>query len=389
MTSRSGTRSATTLPAGSRTGASRLLLLCAAASLAASPAPAYSILSHEALVDAAWDSSFLPRLRERFPDASPDQLQRARAYAYGGCLIQDMGYYPYGNRLFTDLTHYVRAGAFVSALVAEATDLDEYAFALGAAGHYAGDGDGHAIGTNRAVPISYPALRRKFGDVVAYGEDPMAHVRVEFGFDVVQVAAGRYHSASYMDFVGFEVARPLLERAFRRTYGLEMKDLFTDLERAVGTYRRAVSRVIPELTRTAWERRQDEIRRLDPQASEANFLFRLPRSEYRRRFGTRYEEPGVLTRVVAFLARVVPKTVVRGIQFGLGLQLATLALKDYVWAEGAAGYVLAAIAFAATVALLVMVPLGDTVNEDAARAGDAAMQTTEPPIPTATPTRPA
>ena len=307
MTSRSGTRSATTLPAGSRTGASRLLLLCAAASLAASPAPAYSILSHEALVDAAWDSSFLPRLRERFPDASPDQLQRARAYAYGGCLIQDMGYYPYGNRLFTDLTHYVRAGAFVSALVAEATDLDEYAFALGAAGHYAGDGDGHAIGTNRAVPISYPAPRRKFGDVVAYGEDPMAHLRVEFGFDVVQVAAGRYHSASYMDFVGFEVARPLLERAFRRTYGLEMKDLFTDLERAVGTYRRAVSRVIPELTRTAWERRQDEIRRLDPQASEANFLFRLPRSEYRRRFGTRYEEPGVLTRVVAFLARVVPK----------------------------------------------------------------------------------
>jgi Zinc dependent phospholipase C len=302
MTSRSGTRSATT-----RRGASRLLLLSAAAWLAASPAPAYSILSHEALVDAAWEASFLPRLRERFPSASEDELQRARAYAYGGCLIQDMGYYPYGNRLFTDLTHYVRAGAFVSALVAEAGDLNEYAFALGAAGHYAGDGDGHAIGTNRAVPLSYPALRRKYGDVVAYAEDPMAHVRVEFGFDVVQVATGRYRSAAYMDFVGFEVATPLLERAFQRTYGLEMKDLFTDLEQAVGSYRFAVSRVIPELTRTAWERRQDEIRRLDPQANEANFVFRLPRSEYRRRFGTRYEEPGVLTRVVTFLARVVPK----------------------------------------------------------------------------------
>jgi zinc dependent phospholipase C len=308
MTSRSGTRSGTTRPTASgRTGAGRLLLLSAAVWLAAAPAPAYSILSHEALVDAAWDDSFLPRLRERFPSASDDALQRSRAYAYGGCLIQDMGYYPYGNRFFTDLTHYVRAGAFVSALVAEAADLDEYAFALGAAGHYAGDGDGHAIGTNRAVPLAYPALRRKYGDVVAYAEDPMAHVRVEFGFDVVQVAAGRYRSAAYMDFVGFEVATPLLERAFRRTYGLEMKDLFTDLDRAVGSYRRAVSRVIPELTRVAWQRRGEEIRRLDPQASEANFVFSLPRAEYRKRFGTRYEEPGVLTRIVGFLARVVPK----------------------------------------------------------------------------------
>ena len=310
MTSRSATRSATTLPAASRRvgGAGRLLVLSAVAWLpAAPPAQAYSVLSHEALVDAAWDSSLLPRLRERFPGASPDQLQSARAYAYGGCLIQDMGYYPYGNHLFTDLTHYVRTGAFVAALVAEAADLNEYAFALGAAAHYAGDGNGHAIGTNRAVPLSFPQLRRKYGDVVAYADDPMAHIRVEFGFDVVQVAAGRYGSPAYMDFIGFQVATPLLERAFRRTYALEMKDLFADLDHAVGSYRWAVSRLIPELTRVAWRRRQDEIRRLDPQASEANFVFTLPRSEYRRRFGTRYREPGLLTRMVMFLARVMPK----------------------------------------------------------------------------------
>jgi hypothetical protein len=258
-------------------------------------------------VDAAWEQSLLPRLRERFANASEEQLARARAYAYGGCVIQDLGYYPFGSRLFTDLTHYVRTGAFVSALVAESASLEEYAFALGAAGHYAGDGDGHAMGTNRAVPLAYPALRRKYGNVVTYADDPAAHLRVEFGFDVVQVATGRYRPAAYMDYVGFEVARPVLERAFRRTYGLELKDLFTDLDRAVGTYRRAVSRVIPEMTREAWKRRREEIQRLDPQATEASFVFRLARADYNRRFGTRYQEPGLLTKFVGFLVRVVPK----------------------------------------------------------------------------------
>jgi hypothetical protein len=283
------------------------LPLFLAASLLAPPADAYSVLSHEALVDLAWEGSLLPRLRERFPEASAEQLQKARAFAYGGCVIQDLGYYPFGNRLFTDLTHYVRTGAFVSALVAESTSLEEYAFALGAASHYSGDGNGHALGTNRAVPLANPDLRRKYGNVVTYADHPAAHVRMEFGFDVVQAAAGRYRSAAYMDYIGFEVATPLLERAFPRTYGLEMKDLFTDLGRAVGSYRRSVSRVIPEMTREAWKRRQDEIRRLDPQASEARFVFRLPRSEYDRRFGTRYREPGFLAKAVGFLVRIVPK----------------------------------------------------------------------------------
>jgi hypothetical protein len=218
-----------------------------------------------------------------------------------------MGYYPYGNRLFTDLTHYVRAGAFVSALVAEAGDLNEYAFALGAAGHYAGDGNGHPMGTNRAVPLAYPRLRRKYGDLIAYADNPQAHLRVELGFDVVQLATGRYRAPAYLDLIGFEVATPLLERAFQRTYGLEMKDLFTDLGRAVGSYRRTVSYLLPEMTRLAWKSKQEEIRQLDPSASEANFVFRFPRSEYRRRFGARDPEPWLAERVAAFLARVLPK----------------------------------------------------------------------------------
>ena len=283
------------------------MLLSAAGWLLAAPAGAYAVLSHEALVDAAWDPAILPRLRERFAGASEDQLKRARAFAYGGCVIQDMGYYPYGNRLFTDLTHYVRTGAFVSTLVAEASDLDELAFALGALAHYAGDGNGHPIGINRAVPLAYPRLRRKYGDLIAYADDPQAHLRVELGFDVVQMATGRYRAPAYVDLIGFEVSTPLLERAFRRTYGLEMKDLFPDLARAVGSYRRTVSYLFPELTRIAWKSKKEEIRQLDPTASEANFVFRFPRSEYERRFGTRSPKPGLLERAARFLAGVLPK----------------------------------------------------------------------------------
>ncbi|MDB5269961.1 MAG: transporter [Hymenobacter sp.] len=58
-----------------------------------------------------------------------------------------------------------------------------------------------------------------------------------------------------------------------------------------------------------------------------------------------------VTGLIDGLARLVPKAVVRGIQFGLALQLATLALTKYVGADGAAGYALAAAAFAVTVVL--------------------------------------
>jgi len=163
------------------------------------------------------------------------------------------------------------------------------------------------MGTNRAVPLAYPRLRRKYGDLIAYADDPKAHLRVELGFDVVQLATGRYRAPAYVDLIGFEVSTPLLERAFLRTYGLEMKDLFTDLDRAVGSYRRTVSYLLPELTRIAWKSKQEEIRQLDPSASEANFVFRFPRAEYERRFGARSPKPGLIERMARFLAAVLPK----------------------------------------------------------------------------------
>lgn len=59
-----------------------------------------------------------------------------------------------------------------------------------------------------------------------------------------------------------------------------------------------------------------------------------------------------VTGLIDWLARVVPKNVIRGIQFGLGLQLATLALKDYVQSDGVSGYWLAGAAFVLAVIFL-------------------------------------
>ena len=161
----------------------------------------YSVLTHEAIIDAAWKDSIVPVLLKRFPNATPEQLLQAHAYAYGGAIIQDMGYYPFGNAFFSDLTHYVRSGDFVLALIEESRDLNEYAFALGALAHYAADASGHPIATNRAVPMMYPKLARKYGPVVTYEDQPSAHAKVEFGYDVDQVAEGSYAPKAYHDFI--------------------------------------------------------------------------------------------------------------------------------------------------------------------------------------------
>ena len=146
-----------------------------------------------------------------------------------------MGYYPFGSHFFSDLTHYVRSGDFVAALINESQDLNEYAFALGALAHYAADNAGHRMATNLSVPILYPELGTKFGKSVTYWDNPDSHIRTEYGFDVWQVSQGRYAPDGYKAFIGFEVSKPLLERAFRDTYGLEKKDVFGNLDLALGS----------------------------------------------------------------------------------------------------------------------------------------------------------
>jgi hypothetical protein len=266
----------------------------------------YSLLTHEEIVDLAWEDQIEPLLHQRFPDATEDELTEAHAYAYGGCVIQDLGYYPFGSKDFSNLVHYVRSGDFVVALLNDAQDVDEYAFALGALAHYVSDTEGHPA-VNRAVALEYPKLRAKFGNDVTYEDNHRAHIRTEFGFDVVQVAKNRYTSDSYHNFIGFQVSRPLLERAFRQTYGIELGDAFGSVNLAFGTYRRSVSTIIPEMTRVALLTKRADLVRENPGFNERKFLYRLSRSEYEKEWGTQYRKPGLGARILAFFVRVLPK----------------------------------------------------------------------------------
>jgi hypothetical protein len=267
---------------------------------------AYSVLTHEEIVDLLWTEQIQPLLLKKYPDLSADDLRVAHAYAYGGCLIQDMGYYPFGSRFFSDLVHYVRSGDFVAELLSESTDANEYAFALGALGHYASDITGHPF-VNTAVAQEFPKLRKKYGNAVTFAQDPKAHIRTEFGFDVVQVANQRFSSDSYHDFIGFQVSKPLLERVFRKTYGIELKDVFFSLDLSIGSYRRSISTVIPEMTRVALLLKKDVLVQENPTASKTKFLYNLNRSDYEREWGKTYQKPGLGARMFAGLFRILPK----------------------------------------------------------------------------------
>jgi hypothetical protein len=246
-------------------------------------------------------------LLKRFPDATDEQLKEAHGYAYGGAIIQDMGYYPHGSFFFSDLTHYVRSGDFVLALLRDSKDLDGYAFALGALAHYAADTDGHAIGTNRAVPLLYPKLKRKYGDTITYEQDRLAHVKTEFGFDVLEVAQGRYAPDNYHDFIGFGVSTPLLEQAFQETYGLDLKVVLSDEDKVLGSYRYDVSRLLPEATRVAWSLKKNDIQKDQPGVTRRKFLFNLSRASYQKNWGKQYQQPSFGERFLAFLIRILPK----------------------------------------------------------------------------------
>lgn len=268
--------------------------------------PAYSVLTHEEIVDLLWQDRIEPLLKQRFPEATDEDLRKAHAFAYGGCVIQDMGYYPFGNKQFSDLTHYVRSGDFIVNLIQQSSDLNEFAFALGALSHYAADTMGHPT-INRVVTIEFPKLGKKFGERATYADSPKSHIRTEFGFDMVQVAKNRYTSDRYHDFIGFEVSKDQLNRAFLQTYGLQLNDVFGDPDLAVGTFRRAISLVIPEMTRVALLARKQAIVRDTPNFHKKKFLYYLSRKQYEKEWGKGYRKPGTGTRILAFFLRLVPK----------------------------------------------------------------------------------
>ena len=274
--------------------------------LSSSSSPAYSVLTHEEIVDLLWTDDLRPLLLKRFPSLTEDQLKEAHGYAYGGAVIQDLGYYPFGSVEFSNLVHYVRSGDFVRELLLQSQDANEYAFALGALAHYASDIAGHPA-VNQAVSIQYPKLRAKYGNFVRYAQDHTAHLKTEFGFDMVQVAKNRYASQQYHDFIGFQVSKPLLERTFPIVYGVELKEVLAHEDLAVGSYRFAVSRMIPQMTQIALRTHKKDTMRETPNFAKKKFLYRLSRSEYEKEWGKDYTKPDFGTRVWSAILRYMPK----------------------------------------------------------------------------------
>lgn len=267
---------------------------------------AYSVLTHEQIVDLLWTDQIKPLLLARYPGLTDDQIRDAHAYAYGGAVIQDLGYYPFGSKEFSDLVHYVRSGDFVIELLRESQDVNEYAFALGALSHYASDISGHPF-VNQAVSIEYPKLRARFGKFVLYAQGKTEHIRTEFGFDMAQVAKERYAPQQYHDFIGFNVSKELLERVFPVVYGLQLQDVLPHEDLAIGSFRYSVSSLIPHMTQVALRTHKKEIMKETPNFAKKQFIYRLKRSDYEKEWGKNYQKPGFGVRFLAFLLRFLPK----------------------------------------------------------------------------------
>jgi hypothetical protein len=268
---------------------------------------AYSVFTHQELIDLAWSDSIRPLLLAKFPGATEEQLREAHAYAYGGSAVQDMGYYPFGKQIFSNLTHYVRSGDFVAWLLNNARSLDEYAFAIGALSHYVGDSIGHSEAINRATAVEFPKLANRFGPSVTYDESPHGHIRTEFAFDIAELSDGDFPSAAYLRYIGFKVPRKFLEEAFQKTYGFDIHELLGRAHPALRSYRTAVRSFIPAFAEAEVVlHRHRFVSHID---SEADRIFRerLARTAYERRWKHTGKGPGVKAHLLAVLVFIVPK----------------------------------------------------------------------------------
>lgn len=268
---------------------------------------AYSVLTHMAIIDRCWEPSIRPLLQKKYPHSSPEELKKAHAYVYGGAIMPDMGYYPFGTVFFTNLVHYVRTGDFVENMISEAKDLDEYAFALGSLCHYYADIYGHSIGVNPAVPLVYSKLKEKYGDTVYYEENKVSHMRMEFGMDVLQIAKGNYAPQDYHDFIGFKVSQPVLERGFFKTYGIDIKDIFKSLPLAIGTFRFTVKNLFPVFTKIAWANKSSQIKKANPAATKKSFSYSMSRKEYYADKEQKDDKPGFFAGTFSWVIKFLPK----------------------------------------------------------------------------------
>lgn len=276
--------------------------------LAAPFCSGYSFLTHETIIDIAWDASIKPLLLARYPNATPIELRNARAYAYGGSTIQDAGYYPFGKPLFSDLTHYVRSGDFVTNLIHESRNINELAFALGALSHYVGDTVGHRYAVNISVPQEFQNLNDKYGPVVTYEEDPYAHIRTEFAFDVDQLGHGRFAPSGYFRHVGFKVPIPLVERAFYDTYGLSLHSIIGDEHASFRIYRFSVRTLLPRVGYAEVLLHRKQFPPDEDNADFQEYAARLKATDAAAHWEKyRKHKPSFLTRVFAVAIFITPK----------------------------------------------------------------------------------
>jgi len=272
------------------------------------PGHSLGVLSHEAVIDAMWDKSIVPILKTRYPDATADEINIAHSYAYGGAVAPDMGYYPWGSKLFTNLVHYVRSGDMVMALFKDADNLNAFAFALGFLSHYTADNYGHPLATNRSVTLVYSKLRKKYGNVITYAQNEIGHIRMEFGFDVLETEKGNFASKSYHDFIGFKVDTTVLARAFLETYGLDIDEVFNNhLAWSVEVFRYVVASIFPLITKSAWAHYRSDILKKDKTITAKEFRYKMHIREYNKEFGKGYKHPGFFPSVLSFVITVLPK----------------------------------------------------------------------------------
>lgn len=267
----------------------------------------YSILTHEAIIDASWESAILPLLKKKFPQADEKDLKKAHAYAYGGAIMPDMGYFPFGSKRFTDMVHYVRTGDFVQTLIDSARDVKELAFAYGALAHYFGDKIGHSHAVNRCIHMVYPDATQDSPsrDTITYEQDKLSHRRLEFGYDVIQVARGNYAHEAFHNFIGFKISDDLLRRAFKATYGMELSEIFPSFFTAVPSLRFSVKRMFPRITKAAWVTKRKEIEKNKPGITGKQFIYHMPFRTYKKEY--REEKPGIRAHFVALVVLLVPK----------------------------------------------------------------------------------
>lgn len=268
---------------------------------------AYSVLTHEELIDLAWNDSIRPLLLARFPRATEEQLREAHAYAYGGSAIQDMGYYPFGRQFFSNLTHYVRSGDFVTLMFRDARTIDEYAFAIGALSHYLGDSIGHSRVINPATAVEFPKLQRKFGSSVTYDQSPHGHIRTEFAFDIEEIAGNEFAPAEYLRFIGLDAPRDFLDRVFLETYGFEIREVLGRAHPALRSYKRAVRSFVPAFAEAEVVLHGGQFPKPDNDAGYRTFAERVSKTNYERRWRRAFRGPSFRAHLLAVLVAAVPK----------------------------------------------------------------------------------